>query len=155
MANQVAYRQRALRMILTERRVASQSDLARLLADQGFRVTQATVSRDLRAVGAIKARSDDGVLRYVLESDPRSVRARRELETTLARYAQSMQASGNLVVIKTPPGAAHVVAAAIDAAGIDGVLGTVAGDDTMLIVTDEVTGGRVVAKSIERIGAGE
>ena len=150
--NRTASRQWAVRSILSERVVSSQSDLARLLAEQGFRVTQATVSRDLRAVGAVKARSSDGTLRYMWEPGPSSSRTGEALAVALSTYAESVRASGNLVVIRTPPGAAHVVAAAIDGVGLQGILGTVAGDDTMLIVADEETGGRAVAELIEQIG---
>lgn len=144
----------ALRAILSEQVVTSQSELARLLAERGFQVTQATVSRDLRAVGAAKTRSADGTMRYVWEAVTRHPDTVDALATALASFSRSIQASGNLVVIKTHPGAAHVVAGAIDGARLDGVLGTVAGDDTMLIVTDEASGGRMVAESIEEIGAG-
>ena len=150
--NRTASRQWAVRTILSERVVTSQSDLVRLLAEQGFPVTQATVSRDLQAVGAVKVRTADGTMRYMWEPDPASSLTREALAVTLYTYAESVRASGNLVVVKTPPGAAHVVAAAIDGAGLDGVLGTVAGDDTMLIVADEDTGGRAVAELIEQIG---
>ena len=142
-----------MRSILSEQAVSSQADLARLLAEQGFQVTQATVSRDLWAVGAVKARTADGSLRYFWEpgSDPDD--SRDALAMTLSNYVTSVRSSGNLVVIKTPPGAAHVVAAAIDDAGIGGILGTVAGDDTMLVVAGEETGGPAIAKLIEELGA--
>ena len=132
--------------------MSSQAHLARLLAEQGFAVTQATVSRDLRAVGAVKTRLADGTMRYMWDTSPQSSNAREVLAMTLSTYAKSVTASGNLVVVKTPPGAAHVVAAAVDDSGLDGILGTVAGDDTMLIVADEATGGRAVAELIEQIG---
>ena len=152
--NGTASRHRAVRAILAEQVVSSQAHLARLLAERGFPVTQATVSRDLRAVGAAKARSADGTMRYV--SGPGAIRpdAMDALAVTLSSFARSIKASGNLVVIKTDPGAAHVVAGAVDTADLDGVLGTVAGDDTMLIIADEATGGRAVARTIEQIGAG-
>ena len=94
----------------------------------------------------------DGTLRYTWESDPASTNTREALAVALSTYAESVRASGNVVVIRTPPGAAHVVAAAIDGVGLQGILGTVAGDDTMLVVADEETGGRAVAKMIEQIG---
>ena len=150
--NRTAYRRWALRAILSEQVVPSQAHLVGLLAEQGFRVTQATVSRDLRAVGAVKARMADGTMRYMWEPAPQSSDVREVLAMTLSTYAKSVTASGNLVVVKTPPGAAHVVAAAIDDADLDGILGTVAGDDTTLIVADEETGGTAVAELIEQIG---
>ena len=150
--NRTASRQWALRAILTEQVVSSQAHLARLLAEQGFGVTQATVSRDLRAVGAVKTRLADGTMRYMWDPGRQFSNTREALAVTLSTYAKSVLASGNLVVVKTPPGAAHVVAAAIDDSALDGVLGTVAGDDTMLIVADDETGGRAVAELIEQIG---
>lgn len=147
-------RHQAVRAILAEEVVSSQGHLARLLAERGFPVTQATVSRDLRAVGAAKTRSADGTMRYVPEPGTNRPDAVDALAATLSSFARSIQASGNLVVIKTHPGAAHVVAGAIDGARLEGVLGTVAGDDTMLIVADEATSGRAVAQAIEQIGAG-
>ena len=151
--NRTTSRRWALRAILSEQVVSSQAHLARLLTEQGFRVTQATVSRDLRAVGAVKTRLADGTMRYMWDAAPQSSSTREVLAMTLSSYAKSVTASGNLVVVKTPPGAAHVVAAAIDDSALDGILGTVAGDDTMLIVADEETGGRAVADRIEQIGA--
>ena len=150
--NRTTSRRWALRAILSEQVVSSQAHLARLLDEQGFRVTQATVSRDLRAVGAVKTRLADGSMRYIRDHAPQSSDAREVLAVTLSTYARSVMASGNLVVVKTPPGAAHVVAAAIDDSALDGILGTVAGDDTMVIVADEETGGTAVAELIERIG---
>ncbi|MXY75852.1 MAG: hypothetical protein F4Y40_02040 [Acidimicrobiia bacterium] len=73
----------------------------------------------------------------------------------MSTYVTSVRSSGNLVVIKTPPGAAHVVAAAIDDADLGGILGTVAGDDTMLVVAGEETGGPAVAQLIEELGVSE
>lgn len=147
-------RHRALRSIIDERVVSSQSELVDLLGGRGFEVTQATVSRDLQAVGAVKARDADGALRYVIATalngaDESAVVLRR----ALSDYADSIEVSGNLVVVKTPPGAAHVVALAIDAHGLEGALGTVAGDDTMLVIADEATGGRAVADQLEEMGA--
>ncbi len=145
-------RRRAVRNILSEQAVASQADLARLLAEQGFQVTQATVSRDLWAVGAVKARTADGSFRYSWEPGSEPGRTRDALVMALSTYVTSVRSSGNLVVIKTPPGAAHVVAAAIDDAGIEGILGTVAGDDTMLVVAGEESGGPAIAQLIEDLG---
>ena len=98
----------------------------------------------------------DGVgARYVLSElfSPGGV-PDQALAHTLAEYAEAITSTGNLVVIKTPPGAAQVVAAAIDGCGIDGIIGTVAGDDTLLIVTHERVGSQQVRQELERIGAG-
>lgn len=146
-----AARRRLLREIIRRHEIANQAELVDELADAGFRVTQATVSRDLAAIGAERQRLD-GRIRYRLISDPvepgQIMTARR-----LAEFAHSMVASGNIVVVKTRPGAAQVLAAAIDHAALDGVLGTVAGDDTVLVVTPdgEAEGVRLM---LERKGAG-
>lgn len=150
-----AARQRAVRAILARQPISSQSELVNRLAAEGFDVTQATVSRDLQALGAVKVRDGDGRVRYVLAD---GLAAGGETHDTLARalveFATSISASLNLVVVKTPPGAAHVVASAVDGAALEGVLGTVAGDDTLMIVADEQVGGLAIANELERIGAG-
>ena len=148
-----ASRHRVLRSIINTSSVSSQGELVVSLGDRGFEVTQATVSRDLQSVGAVKARDGAGELRYVIGNghasgdDPEGVLGR-----LLSEYAESINVSGSLVVVKTPPGAAHVVAAAIDAVGLAGTIGTVAGDDTMLIIADEATTGAAVARDLERMG---
>jgi len=150
-----AARHRALRSILARSTVASQADLVGLLHEAGYDVTQATVSRDLHAVGAVKARDVDGVAHYVLADDLHpSNEAEEALAHAMDEYAESIQVSLNLVVIKTPPGAAHVVAAAVDSSSLIGVLGTVAGDDTLMIIASEDVGGQHVRSQLERIGAG-
>jgi len=130
-----ALRRRLIRRIVTSKSIQNQDQLRGLLRDAGHGVTQATVSRDLDALGAVKVDGDH------YELVPRADVARRsrdmvELHRTMGQFAQSVVASGQLVVIKVPPGAAHLVAARIDGALPDGVLGTVAGDDTIMVVTD-------------------
>jgi len=139
-----------IRRILSSGMVSSQTELADVLAGEGFEVTQATVSRDLKALGASKVRSADGGFSYTLGVDPGED---VDLARTLAEFVEKILPSGNLIVIKTPPGAAQVVAGAIDRSALDHVLGTVAGDDTVLVVTDATQGSRL-AKLLERIGAG-
>ncbi|NOY56714.1 MAG: arginine repressor [Actinobacteria bacterium] len=146
-----AARRRAIRRLITTRDVQSQHELADLLIDEGFVVTQATVSRDLKELGAVKVRGQGNEFVYALQA------VRRDdggLDRVLAEFANEIRASGNLVVVKTPPGAAQVVAGSIDRSGLDGVLGTVAGDDTVLIVTDEQRGGSRLAETLEQIGVG-
>lgn len=149
MMQRTASRRRAVKAIITEQVVTSQSELARLLVERGFPVTQATVSRDLRAVGAVKARGSDGTLRYMRESGPASRATREALASVLSDYAESVRPGGEVVVVRTPPGAAQVVAAAIDRADLPGILGTVAGDDTILVVGDEHTTGRTIVDILE------
>jgi transcriptional regulator of arginine metabolism len=125
--------------------ITSQQELIDALAARGHAVTQATASRDLRAVGAVK--QPEG---YALV-DRRHADA-ADLARALTDFCESITPSGNLVVLKTPPGAAHLLSAALDAARLDDVVGTVAGDDTLIVVSSEGTPGRVVAETIERIG---
>ncbi|HSG80043.1 MAG TPA: hypothetical protein VLD62_10720 [Acidimicrobiia bacterium] len=144
-----ATRRGLIRRLLAEREITAQSELVELLAERGHIVTQATVSRDLVALGARKLPMPDGTGRYVLsaptEADP-------ELADTVAGYVVEIVISGNLVVLRTPPGAAMLVASAVDRHGVDGVIGTVAGDDTVLVVADESIGGDKVAERFESIG---
>lgn len=150
-----AARRRAIRRILLTRHITRQSDLVAQLAEEGFQVTQATASRDLAEMGAVKRRSSDGLFGYTLPEEPAALDGNKEAAArALAQFAHTITSTGSLVVIKTPPGAAQVVAGAIDGAVLPGVLGTVAGDDTLLVVVDEQVGGWRVAKELERIGAG-
>lgn len=142
---ETAARRRALRRLIGGSEPRSQAELVAGLRKHGFVVTQATVSRDLAAMGATKNGQ-----RYVLGG---RVVDHRHLARTISTYVESVTSSGNLVVLKTPPGAAQVVAAAIDAAGLAGVIGTVAGDDTVLVVAAARDGGRDLGRRLERIGA--
>ncbi|MFO7548161.1 MAG: arginine repressor [Acidimicrobiia bacterium] len=142
-------RRRALRTLLAEQEIRNQAEVVGLLASLGHVVTQSTVSRDLQAIGAVK----NGAGGYVLGSVEDPDGAGPALGRALEEFAASIEVSGNLVVVRTPPGAAHVVAATLDAAALEGVLGTVAGDDTLLVVASEEIGGAAVARRLERIGA--
>ncbi|MDH3306256.1 MAG: arginine repressor [Acidimicrobiia bacterium] len=149
-----ASRRRLVRRLLADHAVSSQGDLVALLRDQSHDVTQATVSRDLHALGAVKSR-EGGRLRYVLPEEPLpSGEAFESLARALSEFAESIAVSHNLIVVRTSPGAAHVVAAAVDAAPLEGVLGSIAGDDTLMVIADEKSGGRTLARRLEQIGAG-
>lgn len=135
--------------LLADRSVRSQGELLTLLADAGIEVTQATLSRDLEALGAVKVRAGRGLVYAVPGASPSPVeqvpsRLRRLLEELLV----TAEASGNLVVLRTPPGAANHLASTIDASHLTDVLGTIAGDDTILLVTSSAKGGRVVARRL-------
>jgi transcriptional regulator of arginine metabolism len=135
--------------ILADHPVRSQAELARALADSGLRITQATLSRDLDELGAVKLRPGDGGHPvYVVPEDGSPLAARaadddppHRLARLLAELLVSAEASGNLVVVRTPPGASNFLASAIDRAGLPQVLGTVAGDDTILVVARGADGG--------------
>lgn len=154
MSPATAGRRRLLRSILTTRPVTSQQELVDLLDDGGYPVTQATVSRDLDALGAAKERGIDGVARYTIADRAIPDEAERAAARSIAEFVESITHSGNLVVLRTPPGAAHLVAGAIDRADLDYVLGTVAGDDTLIVVAAEHRGGSQLAEDLEKIGDG-
>jgi transcriptional regulator of arginine metabolism len=141
-------RRRLIRTLLRRRRVTSQGQLRELLRSAGHRVTQATVSRDLRTLGAIK----DAASRYVITEELGSDSARGALARTLSTYAKSMIPSGNLVVVRTTQGAGYLVSAALEVAALDEVIGTVAGDDTCLVVTDDSVGGEKLARLLDEMG---
>jgi len=142
--------------ILNSRRVRSQAELAAALDDAGFEVTQATLSRDLEELGAVKLRTPDGGLpSYVVPEDGAPLTARTADDAPPQRLARlidellvSARASANLVVLRTPPGAAHFLASAVDRAGLPDILGTIAGDDTILVVARDPDGGKALARRL-------
>ena len=138
----VAARRRLIRRLVRSERPASQGQLVDLLAAEGHLVTQATVSRDLEAVGAAKASEGH----YVVPDG-----GARGISGLLEELVLGIAPSANLVVLKTPPGAAHMVAGAIDRARLDGVIGTIAGDDTILAVAAEDLGGSALAQRFEEM----
>lgn len=149
-----AARQARIRALLAGQSVRSQAELAALLADEGVQVTQATLSRDLVEIGAVRVRGADGGLVYAVrgEGGDRSPRSGTDPEVLDARLAKlcaellvTAEASANLVVLRTPPGAANFLALAIDHSLIPSILGTLAGDDTVMIVTRDPLGGEAVA----------
>src|SRR5687767_8176910 len=129
-----AARQARIVALISREPVRSQAELAERLAADGVSVTQATLSRDLDEIGATKVRSADGGLVYAADADAAPL-AEDRLRRVLADLVVSADASANIAVIRTPPGGAHLLASALDRAGLAGVLGTVAGDDTVLVVT--------------------
>jgi len=139
--------------------VRSQAQLVATLRDAGLRVTQATLSRDLEELGAVKLRTPDGGLPvYVIPEDGAPLTSRTAHDATPQRLARllgellvSAEASGNLVVLRTPPGAAHYLASALDRAGLPQVIGTIAGDDTVLVIARESSGGQRVADDLVRL----
>lgn len=140
-------RHRAIRRLLSTERVSTQSELLDLLAAEGITVTQATVSRDLKEIGAARQRERDGSVRYRVGGGPASMNG--DLIRALDEYALRITPTGGLVVVATLPGAAHVVGRAIDEAAIDGVAGTVAGDDTVLVVGGPGVDGESVAATLD------
>ncbi|MCV7194537.1 arginine repressor [Mycolicibacterium brumae] len=149
-----AGRQARIVALLSAQQVHSQSELAALLAAEGIEVTQATLSRDLEELGAVKLRgADGGVGAYVVPEDGSPVRGvsggTERLVRLLGELLVSTDASGNLAVLRTPPGAAHYLASAMDRAALPYIVGTVAGDDTVLVVAREPMTGAELAATLE------
>lgn len=152
-----AARQARIIEILKERSIRSQAELRDALADDGLETTQATLSRDLDELAAVKVPDNSGEIVYAVPGeggDPTPRPPDMELITgaRLARVAEdlvvSVEHSGNLVVLRTPPGAAQYLASTVDHTVLPTVIGTIAGDDTVLLVTREVNGGAEVAERI-------
>ena len=142
-------RQHRIARLLEEQAISSQSQLVEMLAADGVMATQATVSRDLEELGAVKVRVPGGELVYAIPELPKDqVAPEDHLRRVMSEWVVDVEPSANLVVLRTPPGSAHVVASALDRAGLPDVLGTVAGDDTMIVVVAEKAGGATVAKRL-------
>lgn len=146
-----AARQGRISDIILRGDIRSQTELAELLAADGIETTQATLSRDLEELGAIKLRGvDGGAGTYVIPEDghPRPVAGgTSRMERLLAELLLSHDSSGNIAVLRTPPGAAQFLASAIDRAAPPEVIGTIAGDDTvMLIAAEGLTGAQLCAQ---------
>lgn len=139
-------RQHRIARILEQHGVGSQLQLVELLSADGVVATQATVSRDLEDMGAVKVRVPGGDLVYAIPELPSDQIAPEDnLRRVFGDWVVDVAHSANVVILRTPPGSAHVVASALDRAGLDEVIGTVAGDDTILVVCAEHQPGRRVA----------
>jgi transcriptional regulator of arginine metabolism len=151
MSTKVA-RHAAIARIIGQQAVSSQPQLCDLLAAEGIAATPATVSRDLKELGAVTVRIPGGDTLYALpEVEPQRPAPHEQLRRVMGEWVAEVRVSLNLVVVRTPPGCAHVVASALDRSGLAGVVGTVAGDDTMLVIADEDTGGAALAESLRRL----
>jgi transcriptional regulator of arginine metabolism len=151
-------RQARIRQLIEAQPVTSQTHLAALLAQSGIEVTQATLSRDLEELGAVKLRGSDGVpASYVLPPENAPLRpaqnAPARLTRLLADLLTSAEGSANLAVLKTPPGAGQFLASALDKVGLPDVLGTIAGDDTVLVIAHDPDGGPAVADRLRALAA--
>ncbi len=145
-------RQHRVIQILEQNAVASQGQLVQLLADAGLDATQATVSRDLEEIGAVKVRAAGGESIYAVPELPKDrVAPEEHLRRVLGDWVVEVAASANLVVVRTPPGSAHVVASALDRASLPEIVGTVAGDDTIMVVASERVGGAKLARRLSSL----
>ena len=139
--------------LLGGREVRSQTELAELLGSRGVHVTQATLSRDLVELEAVKVRLASGALVYAVPAEGgdrtpihgESAASSQRLARLCAELLTSAEASANLVVLRTPPGAAQFLASAIDKVELPDVLGCIAGDDTVLVIGRDPAGGEALA----------
>ena len=142
-------RQLSIARLIGRLPVTNQPQLVELLATDGIAATQATVSRDLEDLGAVKVRVPGGETVYAIpEYEPARLAPLDQLRRVMGEWVAEVKRSGNIVVLRTPPGCAHVVASALDRSAVEGILGTVAGDDTLLCVADETMGGEVLAAAL-------
>lgn len=149
-----AQRQHLVAKLIEQHVVQNQAQLVELLAAENVLATQATVSRDLEDLGAIKVRVPGGEPAYAIPALPKEQLAPEDhLRRVFGDWVVEVDYSANLVVLRTPPGSAHVVGSALDRAGLPEVIGTVAGDDTLIVVVAEgLSGADVAAKLSELAG---
>jgi transcriptional regulator of arginine metabolism len=142
-----------IRELISRSSIKSQAELARDLAAEGVKVTQGTLSRDLVEIGAARVRSGDGGLIYAVPAEGHDREFQADIaETSTAKLASlcrdllvSAEASANLVVLRTPPGAAQFLASAVDHSASRDILGTIAGDDTIMVIAQDSDGGQQIA----------
>jgi transcriptional regulator of arginine metabolism len=145
-------RQRAIADLIRGNALASQEEVAERLSALGFAVTQATVSRDLEQIGAIKVRRG-GHLAYAL-ADEVSAASGPRLTAVLRDWVRSVEAAGNLVVMKTPPGSAHLVGVVLDQGEFPEIVGTICGDDTIFVACRTSGDGKLLARKLSAQAAG-
>lgn len=153
-----ARRQQLIARLIGQYAVSNQPQLVDLLAAEGVVATQATVSRDLDDLGAVKVRVAGGESVYAIpEFAPARIAPEDQLRRVLGEWVAEVRHSGTMVIVRTPPGCAHVVASALDRSALDGLLGTVAGDDTIFCVAEEELGGAKLASLLRDLSglAGE
>ena len=155
-----AARQQLVQEVLTTQAVHSQVELAELLSQRGVMVNQATLSRDLLELDAVKIRDRSGSLVYAVPGEggdrrlapaPESHASGFRLARLAGELLVSAEGSANLAVLRTPPGAAQFLASAIDHTGRPDLLGTIAGDDTVVVISRDPDGGSAVAADFLRL----
>jgi transcriptional regulator of arginine metabolism len=139
--------------LLGERRFSSQEELARALAREGTSVTQATLSRDLRSLGVAKRPDPTGKTVYELPGPPAETLDRERQLLDLRSFVNDVRVAQNLVVVRTPPGHANGVARAIDLAEFEGFVGSVAGDDTVLVIMEDQTRARRFKRELDGLSS--
>ncbi len=138
-----AARQAKIIELISSEQISSQAELAALLAGEGIVVSQGTLSKDLVEISAVRIRNGEGDLVYAIsDSDLGSVRSEAKLERVCREILLTVASSANLVVMKTPPGAAQYFASVIDKVSRDDILGTIAGDDTVMVIAADIDAGQ-------------
>jgi transcriptional regulator of arginine metabolism len=146
-----ARRQRIIADLLRAEPIGSQEEVTERLSGQGFAVTQATVSRDLEQLGAVKVKRG-GTLRYVLPHEMGDTGwAAARLGRILAEWVQSIETAGPLLVLRTPPGSAHIVGLALDQAKLPEIAGTISGDDTLFVALRDGTDAHATAERLRNL----
>lgn len=144
-------RQRAVADLIREHALASQEEVASRLGSLGFEVTQATVSRDLEQLGALKVRRD-GRISYALPDQlPANGAAPSRLAAVLRDWVRSIDVAATIVVLKTPPGSAHLVGVALDEAALSEIVGTICGDDTIFAACRSIADAETLALKLDAI----
>jgi len=154
----MAGRRARISAIISSSPVSSQDDLRRILSDEGIEVTQATVSRDLEAIGAVKRHEGDGSIRYEILQPTVSRLSPSTGADALARVAADVlldaEAALNIAVLHTPPGAAHYLAGFLDRTNVEDLVGTVAGDDTVIVVMRSTDSARDLCERLLLLAGG-
>jgi transcriptional regulator of arginine metabolism len=140
-------RQGAILRLVQQHGLSTQEELAEALRQEGLNAVQATISRDIAQLGLVKVRDDDGRLVYALPGAADLDRL-SELTSALRRWAVSLDPSANFLVVRTPPGHANALARAIDEARLPDVIGTIAGDDTIMVIAREGVEGAAVEREL-------
>jgi len=140
-------RQQKIRQLIETKEISTQEQLVDELQKCNISVTQATLSRDLREIGVIKVTK--GLGDYVYKISDETASSERELKNKFLNFVREIKETGNLILIKTPPGEAQAVARVIDLAEIEHILGTVAGDDTILVVVDNIEDAKKIKKKFQ------
>jgi transcriptional regulator of arginine metabolism len=146
-------RQHVIEELIVNKEISSQNELLNMLKSKGFDITQTTLSRDLDEINAVKSVKNDGKNVYTIKKNSAdklqsSKDVRNKLEKSLSEFVISVDSSANLAIIHTPAGAAQYVASLIDQAAMEKVLATIAGDNTVLVVTKGLDDGKKVASQI-------
>lgn len=141
-------RQEKILQLIAKYNIDKQEDLQEKLKECGFEVTQATVSRDIRELGIIKSQGDDGVYKYRIARSQTQIEINGKFAMILNQAVSKVSCANNLIVVKTYTGMGSAVGAAFDALELDGVIGTLAGDDTLLIIASDNESAQLVTRKL-------